>query len=433
MTSFTSHHPSPSAQRQKGAPIAVLSAAALLLSGCAGGVSSSAGSGTSDGVEPRAEFSAYAEALADIEPITLTYQPSGASETTPTGERAVIFKENVEEASGGKITIDLVFGQAIAGYGELPDALTDGRVDLAYTLPLYDPSRFPVTSAFVDASTLTGASPRAEELAANAALLDVAWNSEELLDEFESNGLTPLIPFAAEGTVFAECVDPAPDGSAWDGRQIRVASAAQSEQVEALDSVPVSIEYTETFEGLQRGTVDCTLTGAMPVIEQGFLEVAPSFNYSETTAFGRGAGAIVAGTSFQTLPLAAQQLIFDQMTELFMNSRRANVNANVDLAAALRERGEGGFHIIDSETDEKLADVSSGLVTEEIDKGVVPSGFDEDVTSALDTWRTVVEDMGYGDEGGFDDVDQWHDDESVDFMPFAERVYDDVMVAHRPE
>lgn len=413
--------------------IASLTSAALLLSACAGGVGTSSSNQSGEGTEPRADFAEFKEALKDIQPITLTYQPSGASADTPTGERAVIFKKNVEEASGGKIKIDLVFAQAIAGYGELPDALADGRVDLAYALPIYDPSRFPVTSAMVAGSTLTGASPRAEELAANAAMLEVAWNSPELIDEFENNNLTPLIPFAAEGTMFAECTKPAATHADWKGRQIRVSSAAQDAQVGALDSLPVSIEYTETFEALQRRTADCTLTGAMPVIEQGYLEVAPSFYYSKHTSFGRGAGAVLAGSSFKDLPIAAQQLIFDQMTELFMNSRRANVNANRDVSQALAKKENGGFHQFDEVTDKKLQQLSDELVSIQVEDGVVPEGFNDQIIESLEKWRGVVDEMGYADEGGFDDLSTWHDDKEVDFMPFAERVYQDVMVKHRPE
>jgi TRAP-type C4-dicarboxylate transport system substrate-binding protein len=417
---------------RRTALIVTAGAAALTMSACAGGVAESSGADAGTGVEARAEFSAYQEALADMEPVTLTYQPSAQSADGMDGYRDIEFKENVEEASGGKITIDIVYAQAIAGYPEIPDALTDGRIDLAYTLPLYDPSRFPVNSALVAGSALTGASPRAEELAANAAMLDVAWNTPELLEEMETNGIVPLIPFNADGTVFSMCADPGNSAEDWNGRQVRISSAAQEKQLPAMNASPVSLEYLETYEALQRKTVDCTLSAALPAYNVGFLEVAPHISYSEKASFARGAGAIVAGSGYEELPLAARQLIFDQMAEVFKHSRRSNINANAEAAKVALEKG-GGFESFDEETEQALVEASNGLAAEQVEAGLVSEGFDQQITDALEKWRGVVEEMGLADEGGFEDLADWHDDEAVDLMPFSERVYEEVMMEHRPQ
>lgn len=404
---------------------------ALTLTACAGGVETGSDGDAGAGVEPRADFATYEEALSDMAPVTLTYQPSAQSAETMDGYRALELKENVEEASGGKITLDIVYGQAIAGYSEIPDALVDGRIDIAYTLPIYDPSRFPVYSAFVTGTTLTGSSPRAEELAANAAMLDVAWNSEEMLDELESNDLTPLVPFNGDGTVFTMCTDSGATAADWQGRQVRISSAAQERQLPAMGSSPVSLEYVETYEALQRGAVDCTLSAALAASTVGLMDIASHFSYTEQASFARGAGRIVAGPGLDQLPLAGQQLIFDQMTVVFKNSRRSNINGNVEAAQIAREQG-GGFEQMDEEVARGLVEASEGLVADEIDSGAVPEGFETEITEALEKWRGVAEELELGDEGDFSNVDEWHDDDAVDLMPFAERVYEDVMVAHRP-
>ena len=69
--------------------------------------------------------------LADLEPVTLSYQPGGSSAESVTAANGLAFKEYVEERSGGKITLETTWGQAIAPYDELVDALNDGRVDIA--------------------------------------------------------------------------------------------------------------------------------------------------------------------------------------------------------------------------------------------------------------------------------------------------------------
>lgn len=412
---------------------ASVAAISLTMSACAGQAgSSSSGADAGEGVEPRADFSVYQEALADMEEVTLTHQPSAQSPETMDAYRDLEFKKNVEEASGGKITIDLVYGQAIAGYSEVDDALIDGRLDMAYTLPNYDPTKYPVTAAFTAGTTLTGASPRAEELAANAAMLDVAMSSADLIEEFESQGLHPLVPFNADGTVFAMCPDAGTAAEGWNGRQVRISSATQEDQLSALGSTPVSLEYVEIYEGLQRGVIDCTLSAPLSASAAGFMEVAPNFVYPEQASFARGGGAVVAGSSFEDLPLAAQQLIFDQMAEVFNNTRRSNINSNVEAAQVARDQG-GSFDKLDDDTEQDLVETSERLVAEQVEKGAVPDGFDTQITDSLEKWRGVVEEMGLGDEGGFEDLDQWHKDEEVDLMPFSERVYEEVMQERRPE
>ena len=322
-------------------PLAAFVAGALLLTGCAGqaGGKPGGGEGAGDGVPYGASLDEFKEALSDMPETTLVYQPTESSPNGLAAARALASKENVEEGSGGKIVVDLVWGQAIAGFSELPDALVDGRVDIAYTLPMYQPTEYPVTNAFVTATSLTGSSPREGDLVANAAMLDLAWKSESLIEEFESKGLNVLMPFHADGNVLTMCTDPGVDSSAWKGRQVRIASSAQEDQVKAISGSPVSMEYVETYEGLQRGTIDCTLSAGVVAVGNGFMEIAPHFSYSENASFARGAGAIMAGSSFDQLPLAAQQLIFDQMQVVFEKGREVSLQGNIEAAKAAKAQG----------------------------------------------------------------------------------------------
>src|SRR5690606_18583194 len=125
---------------------AALGVLTLTLSACAGSAGSS-GSGSGEGEAgegfaydaPQEEVDA---AIADLDPVTITFQPSAASPDSVMAPAGTVFKEIVEERSGGKITVELVWGQAIASYAEVHDALADGRLDVAYTLPVYDPAQF---------------------------------------------------------------------------------------------------------------------------------------------------------------------------------------------------------------------------------------------------------------------------------------------------
>lgn len=404
----------------------------MLLTACAGGAGQAGGEegGTGVSVEPRADFSEYQEALADMPETTLVYQASAASPEGADAARALQLKENVEDASGGKITIDLVWGQAIAGYDEVHDALADGRIDLAY-MASRDPAPFPVTSAFSAATPLLGASPLTSDLASNAAFLELAWNTEQMHEEFESHDLTPLHPVQILGANHALCGETLDSVDDWQGRQVRISNSTMTEQLGALGANPVSLAYVETYEGLQRNTVDCALASPAAARAGGTVEVAHNIMYTENVSFARGIGALAAGPSFDQLPLAAQQLIFDQMTEWFMTSSQGDLDASVFVAEQARELG-GEMSPVDPESEKLIADSTSGLIDDEVQNGNLPDDFASQVDSAYEHWLGVAEELGLTDEGTYEDFDEWYDAESVDLLPFAEAVYERALLPHRP-
>ena len=83
--------------------LAVLGATALVgLAGCAGTAGqSSEDAGGGDGVEYGATAEEYQEALADMDPVTLTYQPGAQSGQGHTGQAEQTFMDRVEAEKEG--------------------------------------------------------------------------------------------------------------------------------------------------------------------------------------------------------------------------------------------------------------------------------------------------------------------------------------------
>lgn len=237
--------------RGRGAGLVAGTAAlGLVLTGCAGSAGSGGGGGDSgaggEGYDYGASDEEIAELFAEMDPVTISFQPSAQSAEGIDAYRAQAFIRDVEERSGGKVKLQVTYGQGIAGYTELKDALVDGRVDIAYTLPVYQPDEFPVFAGYVAASTLTGNSPLVDELAANAAMGEMAWGDENFVAEYTDKGLTPLNPFNPAGAVMTACSEETSTLDDWRGKQVRVSSAAQTTQLEGLGGTPTSLEYTET-------------------------------------------------------------------------------------------------------------------------------------------------------------------------------------------
>lgn len=405
---------------------------ALGLSGCAGGAGDDAAGGGGEGYEYGASVEEIQAVFEDIDPITITYQPSAQSPEDTAAPRADTFVENLERLSDGKISVDMIYGQSIAGYDELPDALVDGRVDVAYMLPIYQPDEFPIFQGYVTGTTLTGTSPLVDELAANAAFGELAWNDENLLTEFRDAGLEPLNPFNPAGAIFPMCADEHSAIEDWSGSQVRASGVAQISQLGALDASAVSMEYTEVYEALQRNTVDCTLTATLPAGAGGVPEVASNIGYTSDVTFARGPGGVYAGSAWDTWPLAVQQLVFDSMADEFSESRRVDLDGTYVVAEAVREQG-GAFTEVDDEIQYALLETSEGLVDEEVANGNLPEGHTETIVETIEKWTEIAGELGYEDEGGFEDFEEWYEMGDIElFEDIGERYFDDVMLQHRP-
>ncbi|WP_291798167.1 C4-dicarboxylate ABC transporter substrate-binding protein [Brevibacterium sp.] len=412
---------------------AVIAAVALTTSSCAGGAGGSDEGASGEGFAYGAPQEDVDALLTDLDPVEITYQAGAQSPNSISALSATSFKEYVEERSGGKITVDLVYGQAIAGYGEIDDALADGRVDVAYTLPIYKPAEYPVYDAYLTASGGMPNSIAVGEMIGNAAVVDMGFNSDYLIPEFEEKGLTPLAPMVSTGAHQAVCVDAGTAPEDWKGRQVRIASVAHQKVASALGASPVSMEYVETFEALQRGTVNCTIAQLLPSEELGLLEIATHVAYMqpENSMSGRAAGATVAGIGYQRLPLAYQQIIFDSGATGLGASAELLVEGNV--AAVRQLKGAGGeITEIDRQAGDIIGETNASLTAGVEESGLIGKDLEARKTDAVEKWTTIVEELGYADGGGFNDADEWYDSDEWDFAPYGQRLFEEVALPHRP-
>ncbi|MGO1396901.1 MAG: TRAP transporter substrate-binding protein DctP [Brevibacterium yomogidense] len=371
-------------------------------------------------------------ALADLEPVTLTYQPGGSSAESVTAANGLAFREYVEERSGGKITLETTWGQAIAPYGELVDALNDGRVDIAYHAAIYFPDEFPTVDAFSKITQYSTPAPLTGEAISAAMMSELAWNSDEHLQTIEDQGLVPLSPLMSSGDYWTACGKPGTTAEDWKGRQIRIAGTAHTELANAIGASPVSMEYGETYEALQRNTVDCTFVQPQVAGATGLLEVAPHVaHFSEQRMTGGATAMHVAGSGFQDLPLAYQQIIFDAEAEHMHGIIQATLDAGHKAVADSSAAG-GEFSTMDEEVEEMLVAKQEELVDDLIADGRLPEDIRDTMTELADKWTAIVEELGYTDDGELAEFDEWYEPGSIDFRPLGERVFTEAAEAHRP-
>lgn len=407
----------------------LLVASTLLLASCGGTV----GDATDDAdrgvsVEPGASKDEYAEALADMEPVELTFQ-AASSATSGNGERDTAFAEAIEEWSDGKISVEVLFGYPIAPTSEVGEALQDGRLDLGYEIPQYSPSEYPAMVELVNLQSSGGSGSAVSDFVNVAATADVAWGTEEIISGYEEKGITPLVPVEAEFSHVAMCTSQADTAADLNGAVISAGAPDLLQMIESIGASGTTFPYTELYEGLQRGVIDCAVNSIKVGMATGLDEVAPHIVAPQDGSLGRSTAALLAGGQWDDLPLAAQQLVFDKL-DVYINgqfevSTRDYVQAMQDFS--------GGFHQVDDETEEVLNETVESLRAEvENSDALDGAQLTADYDAAQEKWAEIAEELGYEDSGNWADFADNLDGESPDFMPLTERMVEEIYLDHRP-
>lgn len=411
----------------------ILPASLILLAGCGGAAGDGGDQAATAGFDFGAPQDEVDAVLADLEPVTLTFQPYSGSnaETMSLAEKA--FMDAVEERSNGQISFEVAWGQSIAGYSELDDALTDGRVDIAYTVPVYFPDEYPKLDAYNKLGIYTSNAPVTGEAALQAQMTEAGWNDPELLEEFSQKGLTPLNPLVASGNYWAACNAENTSLDDWEGNQVRIGGSVQTPIAESIGASPVSMEYGEAFEALQRRTVDCTFIQGLVAGSTGMLEAAPNVSLLTEERFtGAVTAAHVAGSSFEQLPLAYQQIIFDAAgVDWFHGQLNGMIASSADALEDARDAG-GGVVELEPEVEDRIIATQRQIIDDLVEDGLIESDLPDRLTESGERWTGVVEELGYSDDGETSDLHEWYDPEATDFRPLAEEVMKESALEHRP-
>jgi TRAP-type C4-dicarboxylate transport system substrate-binding protein len=415
------------------ATISLSTVTALLLSSCGGSAGSDASAGSGEGFEYGAPQEEVNEAIEDLEPVTLTYQPGTSSPNTPTAANALAFIEAIEERSEGKINFEVAWGQSIADHGEIEDALADGRIDIAFVAMIYQPDEYPVADAFSKLTHYSAPSPLVGEVVSAAMMSDLAWNNEELMAEYTAQGLVPLSPMISSGDYYTACNEPGTSLEDWQGRQMRIAGSAHSTITEEIGATGVSMAYNELFEALQRGTVDCTFTQPQVAGGVGIMESAPYLGiFSDRRMTGSATAANLAGAKFQSLPLAYQQIIFDAQVDHFHGNLLATMDAALQMVHDLNDAG-GEVATFEPDAEARIQEIQENLVDEMIADGRLDEGIRDRMPELEEKWTGIVEELGYEDGGSLADLDEWYEEGSVDFRPVSQALFEDAALPHRPQ
>lgn len=416
----------------KGTLTALGMVSALALAGCAE-ESGSASSGGGEGVAPGSSMEDYQAAFADIDPIELNAQ-TPAPQGSATGLPMEKYFEAVTEWSDGKITWNVQYANAVAGPAEADDALLDGRLDFVSILPIYEPADWPANNALIFGGFISDQSAVNGVMSSNAWPNQVAFENEEIMAEFEEKGIVPLLPVYNSGANGLFCSDERTSLDAIKGASVGAGGVAQSAQVDALGGSASSVPYTELFESLQRGVVDCTVSSPTVSVLGGFAGEAPHVVIDPEAGFALAPGTLaMSQTSWDGLPLVAQQLLWDKM-DVFVESNIVDkvFANNAEMASVIKEAG-GDVTPFEDDARAAMQAANEQLIedlraTDQVSDG---DALVDAMLAANESWQSTVEGLGY-EQVEYVDFDTFMDSADVDLSEYADAVISEIFDAHRP-
>ena len=178
------------------------------------------------------------------------------------------FADEVARRSNGKLKIRIFAAGSLGKPTELLKLVSEGGVDVAATAPAYFPAQIPFLAA-------TNSLPLAYKDAEQASkILHTLYNEiPALKEEMRQNNVHPLFWHVLD-PYYLVCRTPVRTIADMRGKKVRTFGEDVPRLFKALDAVPVSLLPAEIYEGLQRGTIDCTPYALSAAVSLKLHEVA---------------------------------------------------------------------------------------------------------------------------------------------------------------
>lgn len=179
------------------------------------------------------------------------------------------FAEEVTKRTNGKVRFQFFWQGSIGKDTELFALTKSGAVDFGAIVTGMFPSDLPYASVTNALPMVFSDGPKVVQVTR-----ELYAKNPRLLAELKAANLQPLI-FRHLPTYRIFCREPVKNMASLKGKKILTYGAYVPQMFNALGAVPVNINLTEVYEGLQRGTLDCAYLHAAAAEFRKWHEVAP--------------------------------------------------------------------------------------------------------------------------------------------------------------
>lgn len=255
------------------------------------------------------------------DPVQLTLT-TFSGESSESGRIAREFVDEVETQSNGGIKIQPYFSASLAPAQETMSVLESGIADIGVFATSYYPAELPTSNLALEMGSVPSNAFPLGTLSGNAATWETFATDPAVLSEFHSSGLQPLAATSPYQSYDLLCADPVEGPSDLVGKRVRTPGRVLSAEAEALGMVPVSIDVSEIYEGLQRGVIDCVILQPGAYISFGLWDVAHHWVPVNMSA-QPGTVLAMSAARWNSLSPSAQKVINDAALNFWANNVRS--------------------------------------------------------------------------------------------------------------
>lgn len=182
------------------------------------------------------------------------------------GSRAAeTYAEALEEISGGDLTAK-VYAGSLLSFQETAPGIRDGMADSGFVLLSYYPGEFPTANLAGELSMLVeleDVKPSHAGLAYVGALAEFVFqNCPECVEEFSAQNQVFTGASSSAGYMLL-CNTPAATLDQLQGKRLRSAGPQWARWSEAVGATPVTISVSDSYEALNQGVLDCTISSSV--------------------------------------------------------------------------------------------------------------------------------------------------------------------------
>ena len=184
-----------------------------------------------------------------VKTLTLSSWDSERSSAVPTWKEMI---KDIEEATEGKVTVQMYHAQALGKAKEHYELALTGTADFSYLNIGFTPGRFPLSDL-----TSFAHGPSGEAL--SQGLMSVM-KAGCLDKEFDKVKLLYMWSTSPSHFIWSKAAKAAKSLKELKGKKIRVATTGAANLMKALGATPVAIPMPEVYTALERGVIDATFT-----------------------------------------------------------------------------------------------------------------------------------------------------------------------------
>ncbi|HMM08730.1 MAG TPA: C4-dicarboxylate TRAP transporter substrate-binding protein [Paracoccus solventivorans] len=306
------------------------------------------------------------------------------------------YLDEIRAATEGAVDFEFYTSASLLPAQTTLSGVGDGVAQMGLVAASYQPSELPL-SGMVNDLAFAATDPMATALA----LTEIAMTNQRFIDEYGQHGTVVLGAYSTPTYMFA-CMSDVTSTDNIRGKKIRTAGTAQNEWIGSLGAIPVAVVSNDIYSGLERGSIDCTLSDAT-VLENGpkFGEVIRSLTMLEQGAT-LGMTYIVNKDFWTAIGPESRRRILDATAAAVARTQIGYDTAVSDALDKTRARG-----VAFNEPEQSLVDalaafrenvVESFPKRTEAERGVAdPTSVAQEFLALQDKWHGLLEGVDRGD------------------------------------